>query len=319
MKFGTVAGIDKPVSRVVMGTMIITAREMDRSLALLDAAVAEGYNALDGAHIYGGGESERAMGQWMQSRNCREQVVVITKGCHPNGDRARVTPFDLAADLHDSLARLKTGYIDLYMLHRDNPAVPVGEIVDALNEQLRAGRIRAFAGSNWSHERLAEGNAYARRRGLPGFAASSPNYSLAIAFDAAWTGCTSARGPGAVGAEEWYRTTQTPLFAWSSLARGLFSGRTDRTNAETTMDAGGRRAFAYEENFKRLDRANLLAKEKGCTVTQIALAWIMTGPLNVYALTGAASREECRANAAALEIPLTARERDWLDLCGDER
>jgi aryl-alcohol dehydrogenase-like predicted oxidoreductase len=319
MKFGQVAGIDKPISRVVMGTMIITAREMDRSRALLDAALAEGYNTLDGAHIYAGGESERAIGQWMQERKCREQVVVITKGCHPNGDRARVTPFDLAADLHDSLARLKTGYIDLYMLHRDNPAVPVGEIIDALNEQQRAGRIRAFAGSNWSHERLAEANAFAQRRGVTGFAAGSPNYSLAVAFDAAWAGCASVRGPGAAGAEEWYRTTQTPLFAWSSLARGLFSGRTDRANAETTLDAGGRRAFAHEENFRRLDRATLLAKEKGCSVTQIALAWIMTGPLNVFALTGAASREECRANTAALEIPLTPRERDWLDLRAEER
>lgn len=319
MKFGTVAGIDKPISRVVMGTMIITAREMDRSLALLDAAAAEGCNAVDGAHIYGGGDSERAIGHWMRERKCRDQIVVITKGCHPNADRVRVTPFDMAADLHDSLARLKTDYIDLYMLHRDDPAVPVGEIVDALNEHLRAGRIRAFAGSNWSHARLAEGNAYAQRRGITGFAAGSPNYSLAVAFDAAWTGCTSVRGPGSEGAEDWYARTQTPLFAWSSLARGLFSGRADRTNAETTMDSGGRRAFAYEENFKRLDRAVLLAKEKGCTVTQIALAWIMTGPLNVFALTGAASREECRANAAALEIPLTARERDWLDLKEDDR
>lgn len=319
MKFGKIAGIDKPLSRVVMGTMIITAREMDRSRALLDAAVAEGYNTLDGAHIYGGGDSERAIGLWMQERKCRDEVVLITKGCHPNADRPRVTPFDLAADLHDSLARLRTGCIDLYMLHRDNPDVPIGEIIDALNEQLRAGRIRAFAGSNWSWQRLAEGNAYAQRRGLTGFAAGSPNYSLAVAFDAAWTGCTSVRGPGSEGAEDWYASTQTPLFAWSSLARGLFSGRTDRSNAETTMDSGGRRAFAYEENFKRLDRATLLAKEKGCSVTQIALAWIMSGPLNVYALTGAASREECRANAAALDIPLTPRERDWLDLRVDSR
>ena len=319
MKYGTVPGIALPVSRVVMGTMIVTAKEMDRSLALLDAAVAEGYNAIDTAHGYNLGDSERAIGRWLQERQCRNKVVIITTGCHPNGDRARVTPFDLAADLHDSLARLKTDSVDLYMLHRDNPDVPVGEIVDALNEHLRAGRIHAFAGSNWTHERLAEANAWAQAHGRTGFAAGSPNYSLAVAFETPWAGCMAVRSPLTPGAEEWYRRSGTPLFAWSSLARGLFSGRVDRSNFEQLMDSGSRRAWAHEDNFRRLDRATLLAKEKGCTVAQMALAWVLNRPLNVFALTGAASREECRANAAALDIPLSEREMDWLDLLSDER
>ncbi len=157
MQYGTIAGIHKPVSRLVLGTMIISVQEQERSFALLDAAVELGCTTLDTAHVYAGGNSERGIGRWMQARGNREQMVIISKGCHHNADRRRVTPFDLASDLHDSLARLQTDYIDLYLLHRDDPSLPVGPIVEAFNEHLAAGRIRAFGGSNWTHQRIAGG------------------------------------------------------------------------------------------------------------------------------------------------------------------
>ncbi|NQT52881.1 aldo/keto reductase, partial [bacterium] len=166
MEYGEVPGVGKPVSRLVLGTMIINAGEMERSAALLDDAVAVGCTTLDTAHVYGGGNSERAIGQWMDARGNRDAIVVLSKGAHPNQDRRRVTPFDIAADLHDSLARLRSDYIDLYLLHRDDPDVPVGPIVEALNEHRAAGRIRAFGGSNWTHTRIAEANAYADAHGL---------------------------------------------------------------------------------------------------------------------------------------------------------
>jgi aryl-alcohol dehydrogenase-like predicted oxidoreductase len=179
MQYGTVEGVDKPVSRLVLGTMIISVQEPERSFALLDAVLELGGNTLDTAHGYAGGNSERGIGQWMAERGNREQVVVITKGCHHNADRKRVTPYDLAADLHDSLARLQTDYIDVYLLHRDDPDLPVGPIVEALNEHWQAGRIRAFGGSNWTHGRIQEANEYADAHGLRPFTASSPNYGLA--------------------------------------------------------------------------------------------------------------------------------------------
>ena len=141
MEYGAIAGVDKPVARLVLGTMIISAREQERSNALLDAVFEQGGNAFDTAIVYAGGESERGLGAWMEARGNREQVVIISKGCHHNADRKRVTPFDLAADLHDSLARLRTDYVDVYLLHRDDPAVEVGPIVEAFNEHLAAGRL----------------------------------------------------------------------------------------------------------------------------------------------------------------------------------
>ena len=158
MEYAKVKGIDKRVSRLVQGTIMLTEREPERGFELLDAAWEAGYTAFDTAALYGGGTCERVFGAWMEARGVRQQAFVIGKSCHHNGDRRRVTSFDIAADLHDSLARQRTDYVDLHLLHRDDPEVEVGPIVDALNGHVDAGRMRAFGGSNWSPERIEEAN-----------------------------------------------------------------------------------------------------------------------------------------------------------------
>lgn len=323
MLYGRVAGVDRPVSRLVLGTMIIHTERLEESFALLDAAVAAGINTLDCAHVYGGGASERAVGEWMQARGNREQVVILSKGCHPTVDRRRMTSYDLAAELHDSLARLKTDTIDIYLLHRDDPDQPVGPIVEALNEHHAAGRIRAFGGSNWRHERIEAANEYAEAHGLVPFAVSSPHFSLAEQVDDPWgPGCVGISGPKEAAAREWYRRTQLPVFAYSSLGRGFFSGRITRANyaaIQDQIDAACRRAYCHEVNFRRLDRAERLAAEKGAGVAQVALAYVLGQPLNVHALVGAANADEIAANVAALDLALTEAEMEWLDLRRDDR
>ena len=204
MEYGKVKGIDKSVSRLVQGTVMVNSRELDYSFELLDAVHALGCNTFDTAHVYGGGDNERTVGRWVNERGLREKVVIIGKGAHHSGDRKRVTPFDISADLHDSLARFKFDYIDLYLLHRDDPDVPVGPIVERLNEHVDAGRIRAFGGSNWAHERVEEANEYAEGHGLVPFVASSPNFSLAEQVEEPWGGCISISGPGGEAARKWY-------------------------------------------------------------------------------------------------------------------
>lgn len=323
MHYGTVDGVAKPVSRVVLGTMIITTAERERSFALLDAALELGCTTLDLAHVYGGGGTERCVGEWMRERGTRERMVLLTKGCHHNQDRARVTPWDLAADLHDSLARLQTGYVDIYLLHRDDQSLPVGPIVEALNEHHRAGRIRAFGGSNWTHQRIQAANDYARSRGLRPFTASSPNFGLAEQVQDPWgPGCVTISGPAQAEARAWYQAERMPVFAYSSLARGLFSGRISRETWETTrslLDGAATTAYAHECNFRRLDRLHRLARERGVTVPQLAVAWIMNQPLTVHALVGAANRDELAASIAGAELQLTPAERDWLDLRSEQR
>lgn len=323
MQYGCVAGVQKPVSRLILGTMIVSSQERERSFALLDAALELGCTAFDTAHGYAGGNSERGLGLWMAERGNREQVVIISKGCHHNADRKRVTPFDLTSDLHDSLARLQTGYVDVYLLHRDDPSLPVGPIVETLNEHLCAGRIRAFGGSNWTHQRIAAANEYARERGLMPFAASSPNYGLAEQVEDPWgPGCVSISGPPNQEARAWYEATQTPVLAYSSLARGLFSGRITPQNFDqmrSTLDRACLTAYCHECNLERLRRALEIAEEKRASVPQIVLAFMFASPLNVFPMVGAANGDEFRQNVDAFDLALTAEERAWLDLETDHR
>ena len=317
MEYGTIPGIEKPVSRLIQGNTMIGMEDLDAAFALLDSVVEAGCTAFDTAHIYGRGGCERALGAWMAARGAREKVVVITKGAHHNADRRCVTPYDIAAHLHDSLARLQTGYIDLYLLHRDDPTVPVEPIVDALNEHLQAGRIRAFGGSNWSHERLKEANAYAASKGLAPFAASSPQFSFVRQVEEPWGNCISISGPDAAAARAWYVENQMPVLAWSSLSGGFLSGRYDRAAMEAfPPDCPDIpvRCYRCEDNLVRLDRAYELARSKGCTIPQLALAYAMNHPMNVYALTGCETGEQYQANAEALKLDLSPEEMAWLAL-----
>ena len=324
MRYGEIPGVKKPVARVIQGgTMIGSDLHEGQSFALLDQVYELGCNTIDTAHVYSGGNSERVIGRWMQARGLRDQIVIITKGAAHSEDRRRMTPFGLAADLHDSLARLKTDYIDLYLLHRDDPDISFEPIVDALNEHVRAGRIHAFGVSNWTHQRIEAANAYAQTKRLESFVASSPQFSLADSLDEPWPLCISISGSSGSIAREWYGQTQMPLLIWSPLASGFFSGRFRRDNlylfGEREWDEVAVRTYANEANFQRLDRASILADEKGLTAAQVALAYVMNHPMNLFAVVGPHSGEKFKANIEASEVQLTPQEMDWLDLRTDNR
>jgi aryl-alcohol dehydrogenase-like predicted oxidoreductase len=321
MKYGEVPGVGKRVSRLVQGTVPVSTKKLEESFSLLDAVIEQGGTTFDTAHVYGSGDNERAFGQWMKERGNREEVVILAKGCHHNADRKRVTPWDIAADLHDSLARMKVEYVDLYVLHRDDPSVPVGPIVEALNHWKNEGLVRAFGGSNWSHDRVREANEYAAERGLAGFSATSPNFSLADQVKEPWPECITISGPRNEEARNYYAETRIPVFAWSSLAGGFFSGRITRENTSRWEDYYMKLAvecYASEENFRRLDRVAELAQRKDATIPQIAMAWVMRQGLNLFALVGCNNGEEFAQNAAALEIEISDEEAQWLNL-DDER
>lgn len=318
MEYGSVTGIKKPVSRLVLGTMIISVRELQKSFNFLDAAFEHGCTTFDTARRYHGGESELGIGQWMKHRGNRDKVVIISKGCHPLEGRTRVTPEDLTADLNESLTQLQTDYIDIYLLHRDDPTCPVGPIVEILNEHLHMGRIHAFGGSNWAHQRIGEANEYAEKHGLTPFVVSSPSYSLANQVKEPWgPGCVSINGPVNREARAWYEANQMPLFAYSSLGRGFFSGRITPNNFEkikSTLDPVCLTGYCHEENFQRLDRVMVLAEEKKATIPQIAIAYILASPLNVFPISGAANKEELEKTLKAFEVTLSEKERAWLNL-----
>lgn len=316
MRYGNIAGIDKKISRLVQGTVPVDPGKPDESLALLDACWEQGCTAFDTAAVYGRDRSV-LFGKWVRERGIRDQVVILAKGSHHNQDRPRVTPWDIGSDLHDTLAQMQVDYIDLYVLHRDDPAVPVGPIVEALNQFAREGKIKAFGGSNWTHDRVAEANAYAQAHNLTPFALSSPNFSLAEQVKEPWPNCVSISGPENENVRTYYREQNMPLFCWSSLAGGFFSGRVNRDNTgefKGGLDKLAVECYAYPQNFQRLDRVEEIARQKNASVPQIALAYVMNYPLNIFALVGCRNGDEFRANVQALDITLTPQEMDYLDL-----
>lgn len=301
-----IEGLDKPVSRLIQGGDFFRENEYDMVCRVLDDFFAAGGNTIDTAHIYCGGESETTIGRWMRDRGNREQVVILTKGAHHDRSGPRVNPQAIEHDLLTSLERLGTDYIDLYALHRDDPAVPVSVIVDALNEHIRAGRIRAIGGSNWAHERLQEANDYAAANGLVGFTFSSPNLSLAKANEPRWAGCVSTDS----AAQEWHGRTRMPLLSWSSQAGGFFTGRfaPDRLEDKEMV-----RVYYSDDNWERLRRAEALGKEKGVTAIQIALAYVLNQPFPTAALVGARNAAELASCCQGADIRLTAEEVRWLE------
>ena len=315
MKYNQIKGLNKPVSRLIQGTVYFTDDNRDEAFTLFDAAFEGGCNTFDTAHGYGGGACERVLGQWIQERNIRDEIVILGKGAHPYDNRQRVTPEDITSDIHESLERLRTDYIDLYVLHRDNPSKAVEPIMDCLYEHHQAGRIGAIGGSNWSYERIKQANDYTTQNDLLPFTVSSPQFSLAEMVKPAWDDCISVGHDKE--AQAWYQEQDMALLTWSSLAGGFMTGRYTRDNLSEFDDYFSGvtiNAYAYEENFKRLDRAQELAQEKNVTVPQLALAYVLNQPLNIFALIGSMTPEQFNDNASALDINLSDNELAWLNL-----
>lgn len=330
MRYGHIDYVDKPVSRLVFGTatppMFAAFRSvygeapdfqdrLDAAFRLLDDMFAEGVNCFDTADHYG----EEPLGEWLEARGLRDQVVILAKGAHHNRWRKRVTDFDILHDVHNSLAKLKTDHLDMFLLHRDDPAVAVGPIMDALNRCVDEGKLGAIGVSNWAIPRIEAANDYALKHGMRPFTVSSPNFGLAEQKEDPWGGgCVSISGPENREARRWYAERRMPVFAYSAMARGFFSGRVkgdDPGTARQFMDPPGVKGYCSPDNFQRLRRCEQLAAEKGLTVAQVAMAWLFNQrALDVYALVAPTKRAHMRANAEALDIVFTEEECRWLDL-----
>jgi len=306
MRYSSIPGVQSDISRVVMG-----------SLAFKDAAFANpicdeffdlGGNCFETARHYG--NAEEVLGAWIQGRDLRKEIVLITKGAHtPN-----CYPEAVTEELFESLDRLKTDYVEVYFLHRDNPDVPVGKFVDVLNEHRDAGRIKVFGGSNWTTERVQEANHYAMRNGLVGFTALSNNFSLARMVEPPWEGCVAASDPDS---RQWLTEQQMPLFPWSSQARGFFVE--GRAALEDPSDAELARCWYSNDNFRRLKRARSLAAQKDVSATAIALAYVLHQPFPTFPIIGPLSPRETSTSLEALNIELTPAEVRWLDLRDQEQ
>ena len=239
MKYTKIPYVNRPVSRILYGTATDTMIAGKDCKELLDDIFALGVNAFDCAREYK--LAEKSLGDWLEVRGNRDQVTILSKGGHPGPQwEKRINETEIRKDFACSSGYLKTDYIDIYLLHRDDPMVGVGEIVELLNAMHSEGKIGAFGGSNWTHERIAEANEYAYKHDMLPFTVSSPNFGLANQIqDPFEGGCVTISGPSQETARKWYLDNQMPVIAYSSLGRGLFSGRVksdDPGTIEKNMD-----------------------------------------------------------------------------------
>lgn len=295
-------GLPKKLSRVALGFEDF--RTFSSGAILLDAFFEAGGNAFDTAFVYGAGYTEKLFGDWHSSRGVREEAVLIGKGAHT----PTCYPDAIGKQLTQSLDRLKTDYVDVYFMHRDNPDVPVDEFVDAMDAEVKEGRIRGlFGGSNWERERLDAANAYARRAGKQGFGALSNNFALAEMQDVIWAGCVSSSSDSW---KEWLAARKIPNFAWSSQGRGFF---TDRAGRERRDSEELVRVWYSDRNFARRDRAVELATKLGKSPIHVALAYALQQPFPVVPLIGPRTLQELDDSLHGLEIQLTPEQVRWLE------
>jgi aryl-alcohol dehydrogenase-like predicted oxidoreductase len=278
--------LGRDVTRLVLGTMLLD----ESGPEVLDEYVRLGGNAIDTARVYGDGECERMLGEWLsQNASVRSQLTIVSKGAHPSRAVKRVTPEEIERDLRVSV-ELLGGPVDVYLLHRDDPSVPVGVIVECMEGLRAAGLLRAYGTSNWTTARIDEANAWAAANGAEGFCMSSQHLSLAVQNEEQWPDTRSANDPDVFA---WHERTQTPLLAWSVQARGYFFGR---TGSEVL------RVYDNAVNRERRRRASALAGRLGRTPAQVALAWVLQQPFPVYACFGARTGDQVREAFGALDV-----------------
>jgi aryl-alcohol dehydrogenase-like predicted oxidoreductase len=278
------------IERLLFGSFALAdEREAAR---LLDAFVAAGGAALDLANVYRDGAAERAVGRWLGADGHRDEVVLYAKGCHPPS----CSPELVAAEVEAARSRLEVDELDVFLLHRDDPDVPVERWAAALLAEVDAGRIGRIGVSNWTLGRTLDLDSALRAAGAAGLLAASNHFSLAEMVAPPWPGCLAADGTevealGAAGIE---------LLAWSSVAVGYFAGR-DSSSWDSERNRGRRR------------RAAELAVELGASPTQIALAYVLHQPEHVRPVIGTTSERHLAEAIAATDIRLTPDQLRWLE------
>lgn len=315
--YANIPGIDVPVSRIFFGTAMMPLLLGKEAEYLFDAMVSCGINAFDTARGYG--MAEKSLGMWMKNRNNRDRVVILSKcGNVGAGGRVCVNREVIEKELAASLRLLQTDYIDIYLLHRDDPNTPVSELIDTLNDAKKAGKIKIFGASNWTAERIREANAYAASKKLEGFSVSSPNYGLAITKEDPWGGdCVSIAGPENEEARHFYAEQKMPVLAYSSLGRGFFSGKFksgDYETAKKVLDSAGQKGYLCAENMERLKRAEELAEKYDTTVSQIAMRYVFASDMNLFAIVSTSKGSRMLENVYAANHPLAAEDVAYLEI-----
>jgi aryl-alcohol dehydrogenase-like predicted oxidoreductase len=243
------------------------------AFAQLDAYTAAGGTFIDTARTYGKDSiSERVLGKWLAERGNRDRLVIATKGGQRVGPvYERTLRYEqLSQQIDESLQHLRTDYVDLYYVHVDDPAVPVEEIIDTLNDKVKEGKIRYFGCSNWEAGRIEEANRYAERAGKAGFAVNEIEWSLATVNHSNEWQLNNVWMDGEM--YRFHQRAKLPACAYSSQARGYFA-ILDQFG-EASLREALIKQYDSPRNRNMLQRLQKLSEQSGIPVTLIAIAYI---------------------------------------------
>ncbi len=311
-----------PVSPLALGTMTFGAARWgsadDVSHAVFNAYVDAGGNFVDTADVYSGGRSEELLGTYVRERGLRDRVVLATKYAF-NGEKGNPLAGgngrkNMHRALDGSLRRLGTDYVDLYWMHVWDQVTPLAEVLDALGDLVRAGKIRYFGFSNVPAWYAASAATLAQADRVPGPIALQLEYSLvARVIEQEYVSAAREFGLG--------------ITPWSPLAGGFLAGKyqraSDDTAAPVTTSEGrlsgpnpfGNMKFT-DQNWRTLDALRAVATELGRPPAQVALAWVAAQPGVTSLILGASKVAQLHDNLASLTITLSPDQLARLDEAG---
>jgi aryl-alcohol dehydrogenase-like predicted oxidoreductase len=294
------------VSRICLGTMLMGGKTpADEAHRMLDRYVEVGGNFLDTADVYGDGGSERTLAPWLASR--RDEVVVATKVrmkvSDPPGEG--LAPDRIRAACDASLRRLGIDVIDLYQVHAPDPGTPLEDTLEALDGLVRAGKVRAIGASNYPAWLLAWAVGLQDRNGWAPFVSLQPQYSL-------------VERSVEVEILPFCRAAGIGLIPWGPLGAGFLTGKysrdTDPPEGSRMAEAGddieeARHRRAIERNFRVVDEAEAIARERGATISQVAIAWLLGVEGVVAPIVGPRTFEQMEDLLGAADLELSEDER----------
>lgn len=285
-------------------------RRLDRSgtETVVNAAMEGGINFFDTADVYGDGASEEYLGKALGSR--REEVIIATKfGAQLGNDPSRGggSPRWIERAVEGSLKRLGTDHIDLYQLHRPDKNTPIEDTLEALDHLISSGKVRQIGCSNYSEAQIEDAVSTSREHNLAQFVSVQNEYSLLH------------RDPEENGVIEACLTNHLALLPYFPLASGMLTGKYTRSKDAPAgsrladMPAARAERFANAQNFELMERLEAFAKERGHTILELAISWLVAQPVVSSVIAGATSPEQVRANAEAAKWELYPEDLEEID------
>lgn len=324
MRHVMIPNTDLNVSSVCLGGGPFgSALDETASFAMLDAFANAGGNFIDTARVYaawipgGMGISERVIGSWLRQRGGRHDMIVATKGGHPElatMSVSRLSAQVLASDCEDSLRALGVEALPLFWLHRDDLQRPVADILESLERLVSAGKIRYYGCSNWHPSRMREASLWAESQGVTGFVANQPLWSFATVNPASLGDATMRYMTDEM--LDWHEQTGMPAVPYTSQARGFFA-KADHDGV-SNLPAGLTTAYDNVVNRGRLARLQKIARDTGHSVATLALVALMAPrAFTTIPIIGATRLDQLNTSLTAASVDLSTEQLSYLWGAGD--